>query len=130
MTLDPSGNIIKLNPGIRKTVRWLNWLGYKTCDSGDGTTHACECDQPIPYVHMMVEPNYLNVHAHGLKTYLAQRGVDVQPMNEEGTAPAIEVSYNPCDRFGIMTLWNVKDTDLDFTQKDLDRMDYREDWEP
>lgn len=102
-----------LNPGITRTVAWLREHGFNTQDSGDGATHDFECDQPIPYVHMMVkDPILLVGTVRKLERLLAERGVSLQPMNEAGTAPAIEASWNPRDGFAIVTLWNVADADL------------------
>jgi hypothetical protein len=38
---------MNLNPGIAKTVALLNWMGYRTTDSGDGETHDHECDRDV-----------------------------------------------------------------------------------
>lgn len=36
---------MNLNPGIARTVQWLNSQGFMTTDSGDGATHDHECDR-------------------------------------------------------------------------------------
>ncbi len=96
-----------LNPGIVATVEWLNQNGYRTTDSGDGKTHDYACDQAVPYVHMQVEPRMLVEQTDRLVALLAERGVKIEPMNEEGTAPAIEAAYLPANNCAIITLWNV-----------------------
>lgn len=52
----PTYTSTPLNPGIVKTVEFLRTNGFITMDSGDGETHAFECDQPYPYVHMRCAP--------------------------------------------------------------------------
>jgi hypothetical protein len=101
-----------LNPGIRETVKWLRERSYDTQDSGDGATRQFECDQPVPYVHIKAEPKWLVKEADRLRSDLYAEGIVVQAMNEEGTAVAIEASYNPADGFAIITLWNVNDAVL------------------
>ena len=105
----------ELNPGIRKTVAWLVSQGFETCDSGDGETHEFECDQPQPYVTMLVPACLLVSEAKRLMYRLkTQHGIEVQTMDEEVTVPAIQAAYNPADVFpdsrdlGSITLWNVK----------------------
>lgn len=97
-----------LNPGIVKTVEWLNANGFVTCDSGDGVTHDFECDLPIPYVHMEVEPGKLVAETDRLRSLLeSEHGVEFELQTEEGTAKTIEASYNPIDGLGIISLLNV-----------------------
>lgn len=98
-----------LNPGIRATVEWLTKNGFKTTDSGDGETHAHECDQPVPYVHMLVPPSRLVREADRLVELLKGEGIVCEPMNEDGTSPFVQASYNPSDGAGgVLTVWNVR----------------------
>lgn len=98
-----------LNPGIRSTVEWLTQNGFVTTDSGDGETHDFSCDQSVPYVHMIVPPVLLIAEADRLVELLKNEGIICELMNEDGTAPCVEATYNPCDRVGgFLTLWNVK----------------------
>ena len=100
---------MKINPGILHTVQWLNAHGFVTTDSGDGETHDYECDQPIPYVHMIVPPAQLIAETDRLAAMLREIGVEFGQQDETGNAPAIESSYNPADSLGgVITLWNVK----------------------
>lgn len=96
-----------LNPGIQKTVEWLNGLGFKTTDSGDGKTHDFGCDQPCSYVHIMVSPENLIHETIKLKMELKVKGIDVMPMNEENSVPCILSEYNPAEKFATISLYNV-----------------------
>lgn len=98
-----------INPGILKTVQFLNANGFKTTDSGDGETHDFECDMPFPYVHIEVNPYELISESQRLFWLLAAEGVAVGECNEENTAPTVEASYNPAwgDK-AYITVSNVK----------------------
>lgn len=84
-----------INPGIRRTVEWLNANGFKTCDSGDGATHEFECDRPCAYVVIRVVPEVLITETARLAELLRSRGVEVGDLNEEGTTPFIQGAYVP-----------------------------------
>jgi len=98
-----------LNPGIVETVRWLREKGFATCDSGDGETGDFGCDIPFPYVHMRVEPKDLVAEADRLTAMMMDdRGVKLEPQNEELTAKCVEASYHPQSGMAVLTLWNVR----------------------
>ena len=102
-----------LNPGIRRTVTLLRRWGFDTCDSGDGVTHDHACDQPMPYVHIRVDRvHQLAMEAQRLAGLLQRHDITTCPMDEAGTAKAIEASYSPAHGFATITLWNVSDRDL------------------
>jgi hypothetical protein len=98
----------KLNPGIVKTVEWLQARGFQTTDSGDGATHDYECDMPIPYVHMLVEPDKLVSETRRLRDELATIGVVTEPTNETGTAKSIEASFDPHTNLAVLSVFNVR----------------------
>lgn len=98
----------KLNPGIVKTVEWLQSKGFDTRDSGDGETHDYECDLPFPYVHMVTEPETLVSEARRLQAELKSIGIELEPLDEYGEAKAIETSFNPVTNLAIISLFNVK----------------------
>lgn len=98
----------QLNQGIRKTVEWLIQNGYQTTDSGDGETHEHECDQEQPYVHMLIAPDKLVAETDRLAVLLKERGINVQPMDENSSVPCVEAAYNPAHGVGTLTLWNVR----------------------
>lgn len=98
---------IDLNPGIVKTVEWLRNHGFETCDSGDGQTHDYECDLPVPYVHMMVDPSKLVSETDRLVKLLSEQGVKLEPMNQEGTTPTVDGGYSPLSGLASISLWNV-----------------------
>ena len=97
-----------LNPGIRKTVAWLMKHGFETCDSGDGRTNEFECDLPVPYVHILVPKSRLVEEADRLKSLLEyEKGIAIQPMDEEISFPSIQAHYNPADGSATVSLFNV-----------------------
>src|SRR3954471_8634728 len=96
-----------MNPGIVATVEWLQWNGFRTTDSGDGQARDFECDQPVPYVHILVDPTHLVAETDRLVNLLTQRGVKLEPMNPEGTAPTVEAGYMPLAGVAHISLWNV-----------------------
>ncbi len=122
MTYDPDTDDM-MNPGIKETVRLLRELGFQTVDSGDGATHHCECDVPVPFVHMTVEPDALRTEADRLKEIVESRAgltiwdrelPDPDPDAELGDTytPSIQASYSPLDGMGIISMYGVADTDL------------------
>ncbi len=96
-----------INPGIAETLEWLNENGYRTTDSGDGKTHDFECDQPVPYVHMIVAPELLVQETRRLVSLLAARGIALKAMDETGKSPTVEASYLPIPGIATISLWNV-----------------------
>lgn len=97
-----------INPGIVATVQWLQSNGFHTTDSGDGETHAHECDQPVPYVHILADPSSMVAEADRLVRLLKERGVEVGPMNEDNTVPTVEAAYSPTQGLAHISLWNVR----------------------
>lgn len=98
-----------MNPGIVKTVRWLREAGFKTCDSGDGETHDHECDQSMPYVHMLCDPVKLVSEADRLCSLLQSvHGVACYYNEPNENDPCIQATYNPGDRTAILSLYNIK----------------------
>ena len=79
-----------MNPGIKKTVAWLNARGWPTIDSGDGETHDHECDREYAYVVIRL-PSYRARHlieeVEGLASALRQMGVPVESLGPEGVLP-------------------------------------------
>lgn len=100
---------LDINPGILKTVQWLQSHGFKTCDSGDGETHDHECDLPIPYVHMMVEvPSLLVYEADRLATLLLfEHAIEVLPCNEDNSLATLHAGYDAGNHVATMSLFNV-----------------------
>lgn len=99
-----------LNPGIRRTVVWLNEVGgFRTTDSGDGKTHDYGCDRDHPYIVITVDKpeKFLVKEANRLHTVLLYRGIEVVPVGEGG--PCIQASYDPVNEIGVIDLSNVDD---------------------
>jgi hypothetical protein len=99
-----------LNPNIRFTVTYLQSQGFNTVDSGDGKTHAHECDRDYAYVSIRVGSHRLLDEADRLYMLLLKLGV---PMGEVGPAdsprPCIQATYDPVNGFAIIDLMYVDD---------------------
>lgn len=107
--------MINLNPGIRKTVQWLNENGFKTTDSGDGETHDFECDLDFPYVHIETSPEEMVDDALRLAGLLESKGVKFRTLHPENPGPTMQVTWVPREQ-AIISVFNVKDADLDWQQ--------------
>jgi hypothetical protein len=107
MTEDAKG----LNPGIVRTVAWLNANNFHTTDSGDGETHDFECDREHAYVVIMVQPpGYLLDVTERLVALLRQRDIDVRPIGGDGVC--IQATYDPGDRTAVIDVMGLKDSVL------------------
>lgn len=98
-----------MNPGIVKTVRWLNDNGFVTTDSGDGETHDCECDRDHAYVVIRCAPEDMVVEADRLLTLLQFAGVSVDPIDFDQERPCIQADYDPANRMATISLMGVSD---------------------
>lgn len=99
-----------INPGIRRTVEWLNEGGFKTTDSGDGATHDYECDRAYPYAVIVTTKEKLIGEAERLAAALAARGVIVGDLDEEGRGPYVQAMFVPgSDVEAMIDLQNVDD---------------------
>lgn len=96
-----------LNPKIKAAVKWLQENGFHTTDSGDGETHDFECDQKVPYVHMVTTKDKLVSESERLVSLLSEKGVELLPCDPGGTVPTVEGSYLPLMGIATITLWNV-----------------------
>lgn len=110
-----------MNPGIKETVRLLRELGFDTVDSGDGVTHLCECDAPVPYVHMLVPRKILCDEADRLREIIESRAGSTvwsrelpDPIGEPGEtySPSIQASYVPHDGHSVISMFGITDADL------------------
>lgn len=101
-----------LNPGIKRTVKWLNDAGYPTVDSGDGKTHDHECDREDPYVVVQVDavnafPESLVDWTNNLKEALEALGVAVGPI---GIGPVwLQANYDPCNGYAFIDITGIHD---------------------
>lgn len=119
---------IPLNPGIVRTVALLNYLGFTTVSSGDGATHACECDADIPFVVIdAVSTQAIHGLAAKLRTCLETRGLAFGSMMQrevdgethlEHTGPFIEGGFDLGEGTAHIVLGNVKDSDIAFLDSD------------
>jgi len=106
-----------LNPGIRKTVEWLNAHGFVSCDSGDGKTHDFGCDRTYPYVVVKLPPfaiDSLVGEADRLKRLVEdQIGFPIEPLGPDpGAKPEIQASYDPASGSALIDLMGVTDAML------------------
>jgi hypothetical protein len=111
-----------LDPGIRATVLWLRERGFKTCDSGDGTTKieagyndlpegesapkpgevSCEAI-PVPHVIIATTPESMVADALRLADALREVGVELDAESGK-TAQAM---FCPTQKVAIIELYNV-----------------------
>jgi hypothetical protein len=109
---------VDLDPGIRRTVRWLQAEGFRTTDSGDGVTKIAAgwdpeqvCD--YPHVVCMVSPLHLATEANHLARLVNGLGVDVVPNGRRGTGQAeVRASLDPVDGSAVLVLVGVGDAEL------------------
>lgn len=97
-----------MNPGIRKTVAFLNERGFETTDSGDGKTHDFACDRDHPYVVIKTEPGALVFDARLLLSVLGEAGVQFHPIGPE-PGPSIQATFDPADGTAFIDLLCVDD---------------------
>lgn len=94
-----------LDPGIRRTVWWLQCEGFHTTDSGDGVSkkEAIEDNEalPLPHVFMTCDPKALIGAANKLRDLLCSIGL--------AGAGRVEGSYSPDDGIAIIALYDVND---------------------
>lgn len=97
----------QLAPGIRDVVRWLNYRGWSTTDSGDGTSEM-ECAVVEPMVNIeMALPCNLPAQAERLALDLASFGVR---MNICGRR--VEAHYSTADGVAGLLLFGVTSKDV------------------
>lgn len=106
--LDPS----KINPGIRRTVSWLNENSFETCDSGDGVTRDFDCDPGFPYVVMRVHWEKLIDEADRLLALLEMAEVRVEGQDDQGKTVGIQASYTPNGQAAELMLVGLTDAKL------------------
>ncbi len=112
--LDPND----LDPGIRRTVQWLQARGFRTTDSGDGIAKF-QREEPMegaldyPHVVCVVAASLAVNEADRLADLVRGRGVKVVPngRREKGQAE-VEASYDPADCMAIIVLSGVGDAEL------------------
>ena len=120
MTYDPTTDP-QMNPGILETVKLLRSMDYNTTDSGDGQTHHCECDLPIPYVHIVVPEgedmveasrylrDLIEMHAGA---HIWDRSIPNPEEFGEPVNPTIQATYDPHTNTAIISMFGVCDADL------------------
>ena len=112
-----------LDPGIRKTVKWLNEMGFETYSSGDGKTKLEDPDYDvvvheyatIPHVFIHVpEPSKLVDETDRLYRLILRVMGEVFPhMGEEDDEGSLLASYDPTHGTPRIVLVNVYDEILD-----------------
>lgn len=109
----------ELNPGIRRTVEWLNSLGFETSDSGDGKTNVeIGMEEALPFSHVIiiVTPEKLVEETRRLRDVLQSKGIRIDAIAMDMELPSIQASFDPVDEIGIIFLSGVDDQKL-FTSK-------------
>lgn len=109
----------ELDPGVRRTVRWLRSLGYETCDSGDGVTKKPDgwMVRDYPHVTMRVYASDLVALADDMHVRLEVAGFKVAPvgghvMNRDGeVVPCvyIQANYDPANGIGFLEVAGLHD---------------------
>ncbi len=100
----------QINPGIIRTVEFLNDNGFRTIDSGDGETHDFACDRSFGYVSIMVDDHSkLLSEAVRLKLLLSDRGVNVQPIGKSDEFTYIQATFDPADGTSVIDISNITD---------------------
>jgi hypothetical protein len=99
-----------LDPGIRRTVKWLRENGFETTDSGDGSKAATmECALNYPNVAIRIDdPDALQFEADRLYELLSGRDIDLAPQGTD-CEPYIQATYDPADGSAILLLMYVND---------------------
>lgn len=107
-------NYEEMNPGIRRTVKWLRSCGFDTTDSGDGVTHDHACDRDHAYVVIVVEDaDRLVKRADLLRGLLGHRGIKIAPQSIDPSAQvSIQASYDPANRIAVIDLTGLTDAML------------------
>lgn len=118
-------NYDELDPGIRRTVRWLRSLGYETCDSGDGKTKPAQGltweDGVRDMAHVCINLRDPGTGRNGPlgeeATHLLQRleaiGIRVGPIGHEIDGMAsIQATYDPATGSSILDLMGLDDSML------------------
>ena len=103
---------IPINPGIVKTVAALNAIGLETCDSGDGETHAAECDRDVGYVVVLASKANFFEEAHRVTDELKRLGAPLD--TGDGTGVLIQANYGPVDGLCLIDVSQIHDRMLDF----------------
>lgn len=110
MTLE---DIAGLDPGIRKTVLWLNSLGFVTCDSGDGSkAETMECARDYPHVVVTVEDEDCLVYdTKIIVAELGKIGLEVKPISMENDL-CMQASFDPATGSSYIDIMHIKDSML------------------
>lgn len=94
--MDPSDlSKEELDPGIRRLVVWLNSLGFKTTDSGDGVTKPEEHRSlEGPHVFMTTTPDKMVEEANRLHALILNAIVIGLPAGHPRPEFSVEASYS------------------------------------
>jgi hypothetical protein len=106
-----------LDPGIRRTVEWLNSHGFCTVDSGDGQAKYDDagnpqdsCARPEPNVSILVtQPTMLLPEADRLARIMRSIGIGGR-IDEGGIS--VQASYDPFDQSCVIDVVGLHDAIL------------------
>lgn len=111
-------NLDDLDPGVRRTVRWLRLLGYFTVDSGDGTSKPEEEREfNYPHVLIMERREHLLDRCDALGKVLDGLGIPEIMWHQPNctpfpVSPSSSVSYEAGGEFGVIMVSHVHDGNL------------------
>jgi hypothetical protein len=117
-SMGETGSLNDLDPGIRRTVAWLQSNGFRTTDSGDGVAKFQDGDpmegaQDFPHVVCMATASTLCAEALRMMHAVAGLGVTVvQNGRREPGQAEVHASMDPVDGSAIVILVGVGDADL------------------
>lgn len=112
-------NYNALDPGIRRTVRWLRDAGFDTIDSGDGVTKAELIAEgyalDVPHVYVRANPDNLAADARSLMDFVRAAGFRVSVCHRRDrpiTSFVIIATYNAADDTATVCLVGLGDSAL------------------
>jgi hypothetical protein len=113
-----NGYDVPYDPGITRTVRYLQSCGFMTCDSGDGVSKP-DCGVPdadgivwnlaVPHVFMSVQPEQMIAEAQRL--YIEVGAITRIDPDHCTKAPTVRVegNYNPAENSAFLMLYGFHD---------------------
>lgn len=104
-----------LDPGIRKTVKWLRERGFETADSGDGVTKAGAIadGDALDYPHVFISCFNEDIVSEScrLMRKLSELGCLCESIGPDNK-PCIQATFDPADDSACIELRHVNDARL------------------
>ena len=109
-------NYDELDPGIRRTVRWVRSLGLETTDSGDGVTKLGlgwgEGLEALAFPHVIIDAPKLRCLHIGISLARKLVALGIEMGQIGGDKPWIQCDYDPFLCKGLVTLGGLNDAML------------------